>query len=121
MKDQPQYWVETEKPYRFVTPKEFAEVFESFHVGRSLGNELLTQFDKSKSHPAALTTNKYGIGKRELFKACLSRELLLMKRNSTLYKFKLCQVGFHNLNIIVFHFMYKLCTCYSITNAFLLL
>ncbi|AES81621.2 pleiotropic drug resistance protein 1 [Medicago truncatula] len=94
MKDQQQYWVERDKPYRFVTPKAFAEVFESFHVGRSLGNELVTQFDKSKSHPAALTTNKYGIGKRELFKACLSRELLLMKRNSTLYKFKLCQIAF---------------------------
>ena len=121
MKDQQQYWVEIEKPYRFVTSKEFAEVFESFHVGISLGNELVTQFDKSKSHPAALTTNKYGIGKWELFKACLARELILMKRNSSIYKFKLCQVGFNNLNIIVFHFMYKLRACCSITNVFHLL
>jgi len=93
MKDQEQYWAQREKPYRFVTAKEFAEAFKSYHVGRSLGNELVTQFDKSKSHPSALTTNKYGIGNWELFKACLSREYLLMKRNSFLYIFKLCQVG----------------------------
>ncbi|KAK2363926.1 pleiotropic drug resistance protein [Trifolium repens] len=93
MKDQEQYWAERGKPYRFVTPKEFAEAFESFHVGRNLCNELVTQFDKSESHPAALATNKYGTGKWELFKACLSRELLLMKRNSFIYKFKLCQLA----------------------------
>ncbi|CAJ2632862.1 unnamed protein product [Trifolium pratense] len=58
MKDQEQYWAVRGKPYRFVTPREFAEAFESFHVGRNLGNELATQFDKSKSHPSALATNK---------------------------------------------------------------
>jgi hypothetical protein len=93
MKDQEQYWTHEEKPYIFVTAKEFADAFESYHVGRSLANELATQFDKSKSHPAALTTNKYGIGKLELFKACLSRDYLLMKRNSSHYIFKLLQVG----------------------------
>ncbi|AES81623.2 drug resistance transporter-like ABC domain protein [Medicago truncatula] len=93
MKDQEQYWAQRDKPYRFVTAKEFAEAFKSSHVGKSLGNDLVTQFDKSKSHPAALTTNKYGIGNWELFKACLSREYLLMKRNSFLYIFKLCQIA----------------------------
>ncbi|CAI8614418.1 unnamed protein product [Vicia faba] len=93
MKDQEQYWVERRKPYKFVTPKDFAEIFESFHVGRTLGNELVTPFDKSKSHPAALTTNTYGIGKWELFKACIAREYLLMKRNAFYYKFKLCQIS----------------------------
>ncbi|XP_045794552.1 pleiotropic drug resistance protein 1-like [Trifolium pratense] len=108
MKDQEQYWAERGKPYRFVTPREFAEAFQSFHAGRNLGNELATQFDKSKSHPAALATNKYGTEKWELFKACLSRELLLMKRNSFIYKFKLYQVGSNNLNIIVFHYVYAI-------------
>ncbi|CAK8543698.1 unnamed protein product [Lathyrus sativus] len=93
VKDQEQYWVERRKPYKFVTPKEFAEIFESFHVGRTLGNELVTPFDKLKSHPAALTTNTYGIGKWELFKTCLAREYLLMKRNAFYYKFKLCQIS----------------------------
>ncbi|QCD97794.1 ATP-binding cassette [Vigna unguiculata] len=88
-KDQEQYWVLRDQPYRFVTTKEFVEAFQSFHVGRSLANELDTQFDKSKSHPAALATEKYGLGKWELFKACLSRECLLMKRNSFLHIFQL--------------------------------
>ncbi|WJX17921.1 hypothetical protein P8452_07779 [Trifolium repens] len=92
-KDQEQYWIQNENPYRFVTAKEFADAFESYHVGISLCNELATEFDKSKSHPSALTTKKYGIGKWELFKACLSREYLLMKRNSFLYIFNLCQMA----------------------------
>ncbi|KAK7284172.1 hypothetical protein RJT34_18913 [Clitoria ternatea] len=92
-KDQEQYWAHKDQPHRFVTAKEFAEAHQSFHVGRSLGEELATEFDKSKSHPAALTTKKYGVGKWELLKACLSREYLLMKRNSFVYTFKLCQLA----------------------------
>jgi hypothetical protein len=100
-KDQEQYWEHKDQPYRFVTAEEFSEAFQSFHVGRRLGDELGTEFDKSKSHPAALTTKKYGVGKRELFKACLSREYLLMKRNSFVYIFKICQVGLQNFDIFI--------------------
>ncbi|CAJ1922118.1 unnamed protein product [Sphenostylis stenocarpa] len=92
-KDQEQYWADKDKPYRFVTAKEFSEAHKSFHVGRSLREELDTEFDKSKSHPAALTTKKFGVGKWELLKACLSREYLLTKRNSFLYIFKLGQLA----------------------------
>ncbi|KAK7283227.1 hypothetical protein RIF29_12617 [Crotalaria pallida] len=73
--------------------EKFSEAFKSFHVGRSIGDELSTEFDKSKSHPAALTTKMYGVGKLELLKACLSREYLLLKRNSFVYIFKLCQLS----------------------------
>ncbi|XP_061343438.1 pleiotropic drug resistance protein 1-like isoform X2 [Gastrolobium bilobum] len=92
-KDQEQYWIHIDQPYKFVTAKEFAEAFQSFHVGRSLCDQLATEFDKSKSHPAALTTKKYGVGKWELLKACLSREYLLIKRNSFVYIFRLCQLA----------------------------
>uniref|UniRef100_A0A2N9EB47 ABC transporter domain-containing protein n=1 Tax=Fagus sylvatica TaxID=28930 RepID=A0A2N9EB47_FAGSY len=91
-KDQEQYWAHKDDPYNFVTVKEFAEAFQSFHVGRKLGDELATPFDKAKSHPAALTTRKYGIKKEELLKTCLSREFLLMKRNSFVYIFKFIQL-----------------------------
>ncbi|KAL5059787.1 hypothetical protein RYX36_031391 [Vicia faba] len=91
-KDQEQYWEHKDRPYRFVTSEEFSEAFKSFHVGIRLGDELGTEFDKSKSHPAALATKKYGVGKLELLKACLSREYLLMKRNSFVYIFRFCQV-----------------------------
>ncbi|XAR69346.1 Sulfate-transporting ATPase [Bertholletia excelsa] len=91
-KDQEQYWARRDEPYSFVSVKEFAEALRSFHVGRKLGDELAVPFDKAKSHPAALTTNKYGVSQKELLKALISRELLLMKRNSFVYIFKMFQL-----------------------------
>ncbi|CAN4095708.1 unnamed protein product [Withania somnifera] len=91
-KDQQPYWVRRDEPYRFITSKEFAEAYQSFHVGRNLEDDLATSYDKSKSHPAALTTEKYGIGKKQLFNVCTEREFLLMKRNSFVYIFKFFQL-----------------------------
>nr|CAD1834199.1 unnamed protein product [Ananas comosus var. bracteatus] len=91
-KDQQQYWTRRYEPYHFVSVTEFADAFWSFHVGRELRDELSTPFDKSKNHPAALTTSRYGVSKRELLRACMSREFLLMKRNSFVYIFKLFQL-----------------------------
>ena len=92
-KDQEQYWAHKDEPYSFVTAKEFAEAFQSFHFGRKLGDELATPFDKTKSHPAALKTEKYGVRKKELLDACISREYWLMKRNSFVYILQLTQVS----------------------------
>nr|GMD44317.1 pleiotropic drug resistance protein 1-like [Ipomoea batatas] len=91
-KDQEQYWARRHEQYKFITAREFSEAFQSFHVGRKLGDELAVPFDKAKSHPAALTTKKYGVNKKELLKACISREFLLMKRNSFVYIFKMMQL-----------------------------
>ncbi|KAH9724816.1 ABC transporter G family member 40 [Citrus sinensis] len=62
-KDQRQYWVHREMPYRFITVQEFSEAFQSFHVGQKLTDELRTPLDKSKSHPAALTTKGANMNK----------------------------------------------------------
>ncbi|KAI7987443.1 Pleiotropic drug resistance protein 1 [Camellia lanceoleosa] len=91
-KDQEQYWAKRDVPYNFVTVNEFAKAFLSFHIGQKLRDELAVPFDKAKSHPAALTTKKYGISKKELLKALASREYLLMKRNSFVYIFKFTQL-----------------------------
>ncbi|XP_038680622.1 pleiotropic drug resistance protein 1-like [Tripterygium wilfordii] len=91
-KDQKQYWARRDETYHFVTVEEFSEAFQSFHVGRRLKDELATSFDKSKSHPAALSTEKYGVSKKEMLKACFSREFLLMKRNSFVYIFRLTRL-----------------------------
>ncbi|XP_073136046.1 pleiotropic drug resistance protein 1-like [Henckelia pumila] len=91
-KDQRQYWARADEPYRFVAVSEFAEAFLSYTDGRKLGEELAVPYDKSKSHPAALTTKKFGVGQKELLKACTDRESLLMKRNSFVYYFKLFQL-----------------------------
>ncbi|KAK6267900.1 hypothetical protein QUC31_012060 [Theobroma cacao] len=91
-KDQGQYWARENEPYRYVTIKEFVQAFKSFHVSLKLKTEISAPFDRSKSHRAALTTQKYGVGKKELFNACMSRELLLTKRNSFVIIFKLIQL-----------------------------
>ncbi|XP_048326082.2 pleiotropic drug resistance protein 1-like [Ziziphus jujuba] len=107
-KDQEQYWMKKEDPYRFVTVKEFTEAFKSFHVGKKLGAELTTPFDKSKNHPAALTTKTNGVNKHELLKACFSREYLLMKRNSFVYIFKLLQLAIMALVTMTIFFRTKM-------------
>ncbi|XP_043709772.1 pleiotropic drug resistance protein 1-like isoform X1 [Telopea speciosissima] len=109
-KDQEQYWAHKDKPYRFIPVKEFVEAFHSFHVGRRVADELATPFDKSKSHPSALTTDKYGVSKKEILKACISRELLLMKRNSFVYIFKMMQliiVAFFTMTLFLRTEMHK--------------
>ncbi|PIN08713.1 Pleiotropic drug resistance proteins (PDR1-15), ABC superfamily [Handroanthus impetiginosus] len=75
-KDQGQYWSRKNEPYKYV----------------SIFSELKVPYDKSKVHPAALVKDKYGISNMELFKACLAREWLLMKRNSFVYIFKTTQI-----------------------------
>ncbi|WVY91541.1 hypothetical protein V8G54_037055 [Vigna mungo] len=93
-KDQWQYWAHKEEPYSFVTVKDFAEAFRSFHIGKQLGDEMENPFEKSKCHPNALSTEKYGVNKKELLRACASREFLLMKRNSFVYIFKATQLTY---------------------------
>ncbi|XVF75718.1 hypothetical protein PTKIN_Ptkin13bG0209200 [Pterospermum kingtungense] len=60
-KDQQQYWCRKNKPYRYVSVPEFVEHFKSFHIGQKLDDELRVPYDRSKTHPAALVTDKYGI------------------------------------------------------------
>lgn len=93
-RDQWQYWADKDRLYRFVTAREFAESFRSFHVGQRLTADLAIPFDKRESHPAALTTKHSGVSRKEILKACASRELLLMKRNSFMYIFRLFQQCF---------------------------
>ncbi|CAE5957541.1 unnamed protein product [Arabidopsis arenosa] len=91
-KDQEQYWVDPNRPYRYIPVSEFASSFKTFHVGSKLSNELSVPFDKSKSHKAALMFDKYSIKKTELLKSCWDKEWMLMKRNSFFYVFKTVQI-----------------------------
>ncbi|OVA03613.1 ABC transporter-like [Macleaya cordata] len=96
-KDQEQYWFDKNQPYRYISVAEFVQCFKAFHIGQQLSEELRIPYEKSKAHPAALVTQKYGISNWELFKACFAREWLLMKRNSFVYVFKTCQITFMSL------------------------
>ncbi|XAR60103.1 Iron-chelate-transporting ATPase [Bertholletia excelsa] len=91
-KDQEQYWFRKDQPYRYISVPEFAQAFNSFRIGQGISEELRIPYDKSRAHPAALVTERYGISNWELLRACFSREWLLMKRNSFLYIFKTTQI-----------------------------
>lgn len=93
-KDQQQYWANLQESYRYVPINEFVKAFRSFHTGRRLAEELAVPYDKRNSHPAALTTSRYGVGNAELLRASFWRELLLIKRNSFVHIFKLIQLCF---------------------------
>ncbi|KAL6336669.1 hypothetical protein AAG906_035983 [Vitis piasezkii] len=96
-KDQEQYWYKRNQPYTHASVPDFVEAFNSFHVGQQLSAELSVPYDKTRTHPAALVTEKYGISNYELFKACFAREWLLMKRNSFVYIFKTAQITIMSL------------------------
>lgn len=91
-KDQEQYWEDREKPYRYVSVEQFSQKFKQFHAGENLKEELSKPFDKSKGHKSALSFSKYSLRKWELFKACVDREWLLMKRNAFVHIFKAIQL-----------------------------
>ncbi|XP_024402862.1 ABC transporter G family member 31 isoform X2 [Physcomitrium patens] len=92
--DQEQYWYDHGKPYRYIPVAELANAFREYRVGRELDLKLSTPFDKSKSHPASLVATKFALSKWNIFKACMEREYLLIKRNRFLYIFRTCQVAF---------------------------
>ncbi|KAE9592434.1 putative sulfate-transporting ATPase [Lupinus albus] len=91
-KDQGQYWFKRDIPYQYISVPEFVAHFNNFSIGQQLSEELQIPFDPSKAHRAALVKENYGISQWELFKACFSREWLLMKRNSFVYIFKTFQI-----------------------------
>ncbi|KAK4478717.1 hypothetical protein RD792_014215 [Penstemon davidsonii] len=91
-KDQEQYWFKKDKQYKYISVQQFAEAFNSFHIGQKLAEDLSVSYDKSKTHPAALVKEKYGISNWELFVSCFAREWLLIKRNSFVYIFKTVQI-----------------------------
>ncbi|KAF7823264.1 pleiotropic drug resistance protein 2-like [Senna tora] len=93
-KDQEQYWSRMDQPYRYVSVSEFSQAFKKFYIGQEISQRLKIAYDKEKTHAAALVKHKYGISNMELFKACFSREWLLMKRNSFIFIFKFIQLTF---------------------------
>ncbi|XP_030503175.2 pleiotropic drug resistance protein 3 isoform X2 [Cannabis sativa] len=91
-KDQEQYWYSTEKAFRYVSVEEFSKKFKASRFGKKLDEDLTQPYDKSQGHENALSFSVYSISKWELLRACASRELLLMKRNSFVYIFKTSQL-----------------------------
>ncbi|TXG49278.1 hypothetical protein EZV62_025153 [Acer yangbiense] len=91
-KDQAQYWYHRHLPYSYVSVDIFIDEFKEFHVGQKLDDRLSRPFNKSECHKNSLSFSIYSLTKWELFKACLSREWLLMKRNSVFHVVKSAQL-----------------------------
>ncbi|XP_048137644.1 pleiotropic drug resistance protein 3-like [Rhodamnia argentea] len=91
-KDQAQYWHHKDQTYCFISPSTFARMFQEFPMGKNLDEELARPLKKTDLHRSALTFEIYSLKKWELFKACLSREWLLMKRNCFVHVFKSAQL-----------------------------
>ncbi|KAA8545299.1 hypothetical protein F0562_020083 [Nyssa sinensis] len=91
-KDQAQYWHRTEQTYSYISVNIFSRKFKESSFGKKLDEELSKPFMKSESHKNAISFSVYSLSKWELFRACMSREFLLMKRNSFIYVFKLTQL-----------------------------
>ncbi|KAA8543738.1 hypothetical protein F0562_022085 [Nyssa sinensis] len=93
-KDQAQYWADSSKPYAFLPVSTMAEAFRNSAYGSSVESSPSVPYDKSKSHPAALSKKKFAVSKLELFRTCFAREVLLISRHRFLYIFRTCQVAF---------------------------
>lgn len=91
-KDQAQYWYHTDITYSYVSADQFSKQFKESHTGKKLKEELSETYDKSKTHPKALSFDHYPLTNLELFKTCIAREYLLMKRDAFVYVFKTIQV-----------------------------
>ncbi|KAF6166988.1 hypothetical protein GIB67_030681 [Kingdonia uniflora] len=107
-KDQEQYWSVHNCPYQYIPVAKFTEAFRSFHIGRSLSEQLSLPFDRQYNHPLALSTSTYGGKRAELLKTSFSWQLLLMKRNSFIYVFKLIQLLFVALITMTLFFRSKM-------------
>ncbi|XP_047951852.1 ABC transporter G family member 32 [Salvia hispanica] len=91
-KDQEQYWALPDQPYRYISVVKFSEAFNSYNLGKNLSDEMDIPYDKRYSHPAALSTSRYGIKKMDLLRTNFHWQLLLMKRNMFIYVFKFIQL-----------------------------
>ncbi|KAF7127114.1 hypothetical protein RHSIM_Rhsim11G0100700 [Rhododendron simsii] len=91
-KDQAQYWHRAEQSWSYISVDLFCKKFKESTFGEKVDEDLSKPFTKSQSHTNAISFSKYSLSKWELFKACMSREYLLMRRNSFIYVFKTVQL-----------------------------
>lgn len=112
-KDQAQYWHETKETYKFLSVDTLSRKFKESPYRKKLNDELSVAYDKSRCHKNSITFRDYSLPKWELFRACMSREFLLMKRNSFIYIFKTVQVSDQSFFFIMVVQATKYCNTHS--------
>ncbi|CAI6008518.1 unnamed protein product [Closterium sp. NIES-65] len=85
VKDQGQYWANTEQPHRFIPAQALAAAFSDTQRAKEQQAQLSTPFPKESSPKGALEHRQYVLTAREIFDAMVQRQLLLFKRTSFIY------------------------------------
>ncbi|CAI5487608.1 unnamed protein product [Closterium sp. Naga37s-1] len=85
VKDQGQYWANTEQPHRFIPAQALAAAFSDTQRAKEQQAQLSTPFPKESSPKGALEHRRYVLTAREIFEAMVQRQLLLFKRTSFIY------------------------------------
>ncbi|KAM0913296.1 hypothetical protein ACQ4PT_012244 [Festuca glaucescens] len=89
--DQKQYWIRDENKYQYRTIENFAESFRSSYLPQLVEDNHCRSNNTGKGKEVKTSASRR-ISTWNTFKACLSREVLLMKRNSPLHIFKIVQI-----------------------------
>ncbi|KAL6900988.1 hypothetical protein ACP4OV_005664 [Aristida adscensionis] len=86
--DQKQYWA-GDKKYQYHSIEKFAKSFRTFYLPRLVDDKLCSPNNSGKEIKMSKSRT---MSRWNIFKACFSRELLLLKRNSPVHIFKAIQI-----------------------------
>lgn len=89
--DQKQYWIGNANKYQYHSIEKFAESFRTSYLPRLVENDHFESTNAGKSKEVKTSTSRM-ISSWNIFKACFSREVLLLKRNSPVHIFKTIQI-----------------------------
>ena len=89
--DQKQYWAGDPNKYRYHSIEKFAEAFRMSYLPRLAEEKLCSTNNTGKNKEVKMNASRQ-ISRWNIFKACFSRELLLLKRNSPVHIFKTIQI-----------------------------
>jgi hypothetical protein len=89
--DQKQYWAGDQNKYQYHSVEKFAESFHMSYLPLLVEGKLCSSNNTGKNKEVKVNASR-GISRWNIFKACFSREVLLVKRNSPFHIFKIIQI-----------------------------
>jgi len=89
--DQKQYWTGDQNKYQYHTIENFAESFRTSYLPLLVEDKLCSPHNTGKNKEVKVNAGRR-VSRWNIFKACFSRELLLLKRNSPVHIFKTIQI-----------------------------
>ncbi|KAG8048144.1 hypothetical protein GUJ93_ZPchr0008g11702 [Zizania palustris] len=90
--DQKQYWIRDTNKYQYHSIEKFAEFFRTSYLPCLVENNHLKPTNAGKIKEVKRSNTSRRISRWNIFKACFSREVLLLKRNSPVHIFKTIQI-----------------------------